>query len=488
MGKTLYLECYSGISGDMTVGALLDLGADQKLLEEQLRSLPVSGFEIKISRVKKSGLDACDFHVVLDEVHENHDHDNDYLYGHEHTHEAHGHTHGGHSHAHVHSHEAHTHEHLHEAHSHTHETQTHEHLHEAHEHTHEAHTHEHLHEAHGHTHGGHSHAHVHRGLREIREIILNSGITERAKRIAQDIFQVLAEAEAKAHGTTLEEVHFHEVGAVDSIVDIVAAAVCLDDLDVDEVIVPEVYEGRGTVRCQHGIIPVPVPAVVHIAGRHRIALHITNTEGELVTPTGAAIVAAVRTADRLPDKYKILRSGMGAGKRDYGRASVLRGMLIEAEAAERDSIYKLESNIDDCTGEVLGYVMEQLFAAGARDVSYIPIYMKKNRPAYQLDVICSEETVSEMEEIIFRETTTIGIRRARLERAVMRREILTVETSLGTAKVKVCRPGVSHAGALDGQIRVYPEYESVADICRDKRLPYQEVWRQVQMEACDQIK
>lgn len=415
MGKTLYLECYSGISGDMTVGALLDLGADQKLLEEQLRSLPVSGFEIKISRVKKSGLDACDFHVVLDEVHENHDHDNDYLYGHEHTHEA-----------------------------------------------------------HGHTHGGHSHAHVHRGLKEIREIILNSGITERAKRIAQDIFQVLAEAEAKAHGTTLEEVHFHEVGAVDSIVDIVAAAVCLDNLDVDEVIVPEVYEGRGTVRCQHGIIPVPVPAVVHIAGRHGIALHITNTEGELVTPTGAAIVAAVRTADRLPDKYKILRSGMGAGKRDYGRASVLRGMLIEAEAAERDSIYKLESNIDDCTGEVLGYVMEQLFAAGARDVSYIPIYMKKNRPAYQLNVICKEEQIPVLEEIIFAETTTIGIRRQKMERSVLPRYHTEIMTELGAAVVKECR-------LPEGKgVRCYPEYESVVKLCRMSKKPFREVYRLIE--------
>ncbi len=420
MAKTLYLECYSGISGDMTVGALLDLGADQRLLEEQLRSLPVSGFEIEISRVKKSGLDACDFHVVLDKEHENHDHDNEYLYGHGHNHEH-------------------------------------------------------------HHHHAHTHDHIHRGLPEIREIILHSGITERAKKTALAIFQVLAEAEAKAHGTSIDEVHFHEVGAVDSIVDIVAAAVCLDNLAVDEVIVPELYEGRGTVRCQHGIIPVPVPAVVHIAGEHGITLHMTDTEAELVTPTGAAIVAAVRTADRLPKRYKILRTGMGAGKRDYGRTSILRGMLIEPDTEEAaDSVYKLESNIDDCTGEALGYVMDRLFEAGARDVNYIPVYMKKNRPAYQLNVICSEETVPRIEEIIFKETTTIGIRRVRMERTVMRREIRTLTTSLGEAKVKVCRLGCS-------DIRVYPEYESAADISREKKLPYQDVWRQLQKEACEQI-
>lgn len=420
MAKTLYLECYSGISGDMTVGALLDLGADQRLLEEQLRSLPVSGFEIEISRVKKSGLDACDFRVVLDKEHENHDHDNEYLYGHGHNHEH-------------------------------------------------------------HHHHAHTHDHIHRGLPEIREIILHSGITERAKKTALAIFQVLAEAEAKAHGTSIDEVHFHEVGAVDSIVDIVAAAVCLDNLAVDEVIVPELYEGRGTVRCQHGIIPVPVPAVVHIAGEHGITLHMTDTEAELVTPTGAAIVAAVRTADRLPKRYKILRTGMGAGKRDYGRTSILRGMLIEPDTEEAaDYVYKLESNIDDCTGEALGYVMDRLFEAGARDVNYIPVYMKKNRPAYQLNVICSEETVPRIEEIIFKETTTIGIRRVRMERTVMRREIRTLTTSLGEAKVKVCRLGCS-------DIRVYPEYESAADISREKKLPYQDVWRQLQKEACEQI-
>lgn len=439
MGKTLYLECYSGISGDMTVGALLDLGADQRLLEEQLRSLPVSGFEIEIGRVKKSGLDACDFRVILDREHENHDHDNEYLYGH-----------------------------VHEGH-----------MHESHAEEEHRHIHEHAHEGHSHA---HTHDHIHRGLPEIREIILHSGITERAKKTALAIFQVLAEAEAKAHGTAVEEVHFHEVGAVDSIVDIVAAAVCLDNLAVDEVIVPELYEGRGTVRCQHGIIPVPVPAVVHIAGEHGIALHMTDTEAELVTPTGAAVVAAVRTADRLPKRYKILRTGMGAGKRDYGRTSVLRGMLIEPDTEEAaDSVYKLESNIDDCTGEALGYVMDRLFEAGARDVNYIPVYMKKNRPAYQLNVICSEEAVPRMEEIIFRETTTIGIRRVRMERTVMRREVRTLATSLGEAKVKICSSGSTDI------IRVYPEYESAADISREKKLPYQEVWRQIQKEACEQI-
>lgn len=431
MSKTLYLECYSGISGDMTVGALLDLGADKEALKRQLQSLPVEGYRVEISRVKKSGLSACDFNVVLDEAHENHDHDNEYLYGH------HSHGHEGHSHMHEHS--------------------------RGHE---------------GHSHA-HAHAHEHRGLTEILYIIEHSHITERAKETASKIFRVLAEAEAKAHGTTIEEVHFHEVGAVDSIVDIVAAAICLDDLKITEVIVPELYEGRGTIRCQHGVIPVPVPATANIVQMYGLTLRMADVEAELVTPTGAAIVAAIRTRDKLPSGYRIVRTGLGAGKRDYGRTSVLRAMLIEGEAKEEDRIWKLETNIDDSMGETFGYVMERLFAAGAKDVYFTPIYMKKNRPAYELNVICGEEKIRELEEILFRETTTIGVRRVEMARTALKRDIRTVSTSLGEAQVKVC-------GSDEGK-RVYPEYESVAEICRRTGRPYQETWRQVCREAQEEL-
>ena len=476
-GNTLYLECYSGISGDMVVGALLDLGASQKVLEEQLGSLPVEGFKVQISRVKKSGLDACDFNVILDRQYENHDHDNEYLYAQE------GYGHKAHIHTHVHSHDEHTDAHGHgehtDAHGHGNHTDAHGHGDHTDAHGHGEHTHAHEHAEHEHAHRHDGHTHEHRGLPEIRDIISRSKISDRAKKIASDIFLVLAEAESKAHGVSVEEVHFHEVGAVDSIVDIVAAAVCLDDLNIREVIVPELYEGRGTVRCQHGVIPVPVPAVVHIIGAHNISLHMTGTEAELVTPTGAAIVAATRTSDRLPERYKIQKSGMGAGKRDYGRASILRGMLIEPEAEEADHICKLESNIDDSTGEVLGYVMERLFEAGARDVYYTPVYMKKNRPAYQLNVICDEKAAPELEQIIFRETTTIGIRRVRMQRTVMHREIRQVETSFGMAEVKVCRSGEI--------VRVYPEYESVAAICRGSDLNYWDVWGKICSEAKERL-
>ena len=341
----------------MVAAALLDLGADEAVLRRALASLPVSGFEVKISRVKKSGLDACDFDVVLDAAHENHDHDMAYLYGH--------------TAAHCHEHEY---EHCH-AHEHDH--------HHNHEHTvggsipDAPHDHHHDHEH------DHHHHHEHRGLAEILDILNHADLTDRARATAVRIFTILGEAEAKAHGATLDTVHFHEVGAVDSIVDITAAAVCLDNLGVDEVIIPVLYEGVGTIRCAHGILPVPVPAVANIAAAEHLNLHITGAKGEYVTPTGAAIAAAIRTGETLPPEFTVQKIGLGAGKREQELPGFVRAMLIEPTGCSQtaqDTICKLETNVDDCTGEALGYVMERLMAAGARDVYYAPIYMKKEPP------------------------------------------------------------------------------------------------------------
>lgn len=444
--KILYLECGSGISGDMTVAALLDLGADREVLKKALKSIPIHGFRIRISRVKKAGLDVCDFRVILDEAHENHDHDMEYLFGEAEEHvRPHGHDHD-----------------------------------EGHEH-------------------GHHH-HEHRGLPEILHIIEHTDMTRGAKEIAVRVFKILAKAEAKAHGLPENEVHFHEVGAVDSIVDIISAAVCLDNLGVEQCIVPALCEGTGTVRCQHGIMSIPVPAVLNIVQEHGLKLSVTDVKGELVTPTGAAIAAAVQTAEALPKSFRIVKSGMGAGKRTYERPSILRAMLIEEDESvasdktdmvnagdgnvtkavkndDRDVIYKLETDIDDCSGEMLGHVMEKLFQAGARDVHYMPVYMKKNRPAYQLNVICREEQVSALEQIIFAETTTIGIRRQKMERSVLRRRSIEIRTELGAAQVKECRlPG-------DRDVRYYPEYDSVAAISEKSGKSYQDVYHLI-VEQC----
>ena len=432
MSNTLYLECNTGISGDMMVASLLDLGVEEAVLRTALDSLHLSGYQIQISRVQKSGLDVCDSDVKLDAVHENHDHDMSYLYGH---------------------------------------------LNDKHHENHEDHHHENKEHMHG-------HHHVHRGLKEITEIIENSSITPRAKEIAFRIFHEIAVAEAKAHGESIDTVHFHEVGAVDSIVDIVAVAVCLDALDITEVIVPYLCEGTGSVRCQHGILPVPVPAVANIVAEHQIALRLTNQAGELVTPTGAAIVAAIRTSEQLPELLKIKKIGLGAGKRKYERPSILRAMLIEEQSAEEESygfscckgkdeatfetIYRLETDIDDSTGEQLGFAMEQLMEAGAKDVHFQPIYMKKNRPAYELIVICEEKDIPALETILFRETTTIGVRRMKMERTTLERKKDIVRTKLGDVEVKVCT-------LPDGSVRVYPEYESVAKLAKEKDIAFQDV-------------
>ena len=413
MSKTLYLECYSGISGDMTVAALLDLGADREVLKESLKSLPVGGFRTEITRVKKSGLDACDFSVILEQ--DNHDHDMEYLHGSEKSYTGH------------------------------------------YEYTH-----------------SHEYPHEHRGMKEITEIIQKSKMTARAKKMAMRVFDILAQAESKAHGVPVEEVHFHEVGAVDSIVDIAAIAICMDNLDISNVIVPVLYEGTGFIRCQHGQIPVPVPAVTHIAETHKLKLKITDIQGELVTPTGAAVVAAFRTSDRLPEDFTMLKTGIGAGKRQYRCPGILRAMLIRetTDLQIKDIIWKLETDMDDCGGEMMGHVMNLLMANGAREVHYTPIYTKKNRPAYTLTVICKESEREKLENLIFSETTTIGIRRVEMERTILQREIQKKDTPVGTAIVKACT-------LPDGNIRYYPEYENVAELAERNQLSFRETYDRI---------
>lgn len=298
MPNKLYLECYSGISGDMTVAALLDLGADQQVLLEGLESLNLPGYQLKIGRVKKNGIDACDFDVILDEPEHHHDHDHEHHHDHDHDHD--------HEHHHDHDHEHH-HDHEHEHH--------HDHEHD-HDHDHEHH--------HDHDH----HDHVHRNIGDIFAIIDQSKISDRAKQTAKDIFRIIAAAESKAHGIAEDQVHFHEVGAVDSIVDIVSAAICLDNLDITEAVVSDLYEGCGYVHCQHGLMPVPVPAVVNIAADNALRLRLTQTRGEMITPTGAAIAAYLSKGGKLPESFVIEKIGLGAGKKDFATANILRAFLI----------------------------------------------------------------------------------------------------------------------------------------------------------------
>ena len=537
MGKTLYLETSSGISGDMFVAAMIDLGADPEALERALNSIPADGFMVEISSVKKSGIACCDFNVILDAAHENHDHDMAYLYGpapvtaaapqeeehHCHCHEDeeahHCHCHeeeeAHHCHCHCHedeeAHHCHCHEDEEAHHCHCHEDEEAHHCHchedeEAHhchchedeeaphchcyeeEEAHHCHCHEEEEAHHCHGHGGeephHHHEHEHhqhhgRHLAEILDIIDATDMTDSAKALAGKMFHIVAEAESLAHHMPLEEVHFHEVGAIDSIVDIIAAAVTFDSLGITDVIIPCLTEGRGTVRCQHGVLPVPVPATMNIIEAYDMPLTIMEAKGEYVTPTGAAIAAAICTTHQLPKAFRIVRTGLGAGKRAYTeRTNILRAYLIEGNAMEegKDEIVKLETDIDDSTGEALGYTIDRLMQAGALDVHYSPVYMKKNRPAWELTVICKKSRMEELEDIIFKETTTIGIREfPSVMRSILHRNQKQVETPFGIAEVKEV--------ALPGERRFYPEYESVKAIAEKNHLPFAEVYHLVKALA-----
>lgn len=366
--KTLYFECNSGISGDMTVGALLDLGVSEALLREQLASLPIDGYEIKIHSVLKHGISAKKFDVLT----EHHDH--------------------------------------------------------------------------------HDHHHHHVGLREIQSFLEQSKLSDTAKEIANRIFCAIADAESKIHGTTPQEVHFHEVGAVDSIVDVVATAVCMDQLKVDRVVFSKIREGQGTVRCAHGDLPVPVPATLALLSSCNAELVFTETQGEMVTPTGAAIAAVLGSDYGVPcPAGKLLKIGYGAGTKEFAHPNLLRVMLVEeTSASAQDTIIELKTQVDDMTGEELGFAMEQLFAAGCVDVFYTPIQMKKNRPGVLLTALCRESDRQTVLDTIFFHTTTLGVRINLCERVILPREICD-----GYKETRV-----------SGTIRRHAEYERAAELAR----------------------
>lgn len=423
MGSSVYFNCEAGISGDMAVAALIDLGASRTSLEKALSSIPAAGFRTAITRVQKNGIDCCDFNVILDE--DNRDHDMEYLFGHS------GAPRGTEGHSAVPDAEGSP-------------------------------------ESHREHHGGEHHHGA--NLTYVNSVIDGTEMTDGARRCAKKIFSILCDAEAAAHGLPPEDVHFHEVGALDSIVDIIALAVCFDSLDIERVYIPRIFEGCGSVRCRHGILPIPVPAVLNIAQKYSLPLSISrDIQGEFVTPTGAAFAAAVRTDGALPASFTVKKVGLGAGKRVYDKPSILRAMIIE-DAAERnsDTVVRLEANIDDSTGEQLGYALECLFECGALDAAFIPCYMKKNRPAYLLYALCDEANRTKCEEVFFEETSTLGVRRVRMERIKLPRKVEEIATKWGAVRVKVSGEG--------GCKRFHPEYDDVSAICRRESLPFTEVY------------
>jgi pyridinium-3,5-bisthiocarboxylic acid mononucleotide nickel chelatase len=455
--RIAYLECFSGISGDMFLGALVDAGVSPRLLEETVAALDI-GARLGITRVMRSGISATKVDVWADG--EKDLPRDDYwqrqatgtAHSHEHSHE--------HGHDHTHSRE-HSHEDEHSGHTHSHAGEKRAGAPAPHEHSHE---HKHSPE-HGHSHG--------RGLTEIRKIISAASISESAKKTAIRIFEALGRAEAKIHNTSIEAVHFHEVGAVDAMVDIVCAAVGAEALGVDQIICSSLNVGGGTVKCAHGTIPVPAPATVELLGDAPV--YSSGPQVELVTPTGAAIVKILASGFGTFPAMKIERSGYGAGSRDFpGHANVLRltiGEAVSSHLAEHtasETITVLEANIDDLNPQVFGYAIDRLLEEGALDAFGLPVQMKKNRPGMQLTVLCKPEDADKFSELIFAETTTLGVRRRSETRQTLARRWQSVTTTWGEVRIKI--------GSMNGTITNYaPEYEDCRRIAAEHRVPLKKV-------------
>lgn len=312
------------------------------------------------------------------------------------------------------------------------------------------------------------HHHEHRNLYDVEQIIDNSSIDEKSKELAKKIFMRVAKAESKVHNKPLEEVHFHEVGAIDSIVDIVGTAILINKINPDKIISSIVNDGYGFIECAHGTMSVPVPATSEIFASSNVKFRQIDIDTELVTPTGAAIIAELSTEFTTLPSMTVEKIGWGAGYKDLKIPNVLKVYYGEMNE-QNDGIVVMETNIDDCSGEILGYTSEKLFKNGALDVFYTPIFMKKNRPAYRLTVVCKKENILKLQNIIFRETTTIGIRYRYEYRTELAREIIEIDTKYGKLKAKKV--------INNGETYIYPEYESMKELAEKNNIPLKELYK-----------
>ncbi|MCS7191615.1 MAG: nickel pincer cofactor biosynthesis protein LarC [Armatimonadetes bacterium] len=374
-----YFDCFAGISGDMALGALLDAGAPLDKLLSGLETLPLSGWDLKVERIRKGTIASTSVTVLADE----------------------------------------------------HQPE--------------------------------------RRLEDIESIVANSRLPEAVKSQSLSIFRLLAEAEAKVHSTSIDEVHFHEVGAVDSIVDIVGVVYALNLLGVQEVHASALPFSRGRVKIAHGELPVPAPATMELLCG--ILTYPIDIDSELVTPTGAALLKALARSFGTPPPFTPQKIGYGAGKRDLPFPNVLRVIIGEMQdgfAFERERLAVIETNLDNITGELVGFVMERLFEAGARDVWVTPVQMKKNRPAVVLSVLCDSATLPTLMQILFSETPTLGVRVQEVERMCLFREFMEVETPYGVVRVKLAKFG-------DQIINIAPEFEDCRRIALEGKIPLKEV-------------
>jgi uncharacterized protein (TIGR00299 family) protein len=384
MTRIAYLDCFSGISGNMMLGALLDAGLELERLETELAKLPISGYKLKVEPVKRHGLGGTHVEVEVSETG------------------------------------------------------------------------------------------VERHLHHVEEIIESSDLPEEVQQRGMDIFRRLAQAEAKVHGAPVESIHFHEVGAMDAIVDVVGAAIGLWLLGIDQVYASPVHVGRGTVKCAHGVLPVPAPATLELL--QGVPVYGRDVDAELVTPTGAAILTTVAEAFGAAPPMQVNHIGYGAGTRELPIANLLRisigEVVTKADDYERDTVTLIETNIDDMNPQWYEHTMARLFDAGALDVFLTPIQMKRGRPATQLSVLAPETHVSDTLDILFAETTTIGVRMHAVQRRKLRREVVTVETPYGPVAVKVARRG-------EAVVNATPEYRDCQRIAAEHGVSLKDVYRAV---------
>ena len=419
-----YFDCFAGAAGDMIVGSLLDAGADFEALRAELAKLGLEGYSLRSESVRRGGLGGTKFHVDLHDPAGEHGDKHD---GHSHEHE---HGEGREHHEHAHGSEAHPHAHPHGPEAHPH----------AHEHRHEPEPCEDV-----------ATPHRHRGLTEILAMIDAANLSPQVTQRAKAIFTRLGHAESKVHRIPVEEVHFHEVGAVDSIVDIVGSCIALELLQVEQVLCSPIPPGSGTIRCAHGLLPAPSPATAALL---RDAVLATNVlKGEVTTPTAAAVLTALSASYGPLPPMKVLSIGYGAGTREGDEIpNLLRVFIGEAcEDASADTVVELSANIDDATGEIVGSTIGRLIDLGCLDAWATPIYMKKNRPAWMLSALAPFADADAAEAMIFAETTTFGVRRRTCTRSKLQRRHVTVETPYGPVRVKVG----SHRGA---DITAAPEF------------------------------
>lgn len=448
--KTLYLECGMGAAGDMLTAALLELMPDPEAAVAELNGLGIPGVQFSKEAVSKCGIGGT--HMTV-KVHGEEESEEMFHHHHEHHDHLHEHEHDDESACHEHHHD---HEHIHEGHEHHHD-HTHEH---SHEHTH-GHTHEHAHE---HGDDGHTHHH-HSSLHDIEHIVCGHlNIPDQVKQDVMAVYGLIAEAESHAHGVPVTEIHFHEVGTMDAIADITAVCLLMNKIAPDQVIVSPVHVGSGHVHCAHGILPVPAPATAYIL--NGVPMYGGAVKGELCTPTGAALLKhfATRFGDMPVMRTEAI--GYGMGKKDFEQANCIRAMLSETEDAG-DSVLQLECNVDDMTAEELGFAMEAILAAGALEVYTVAAGMKKSRPGTILCVLCHEDAKETLVRVIFRNTTTIGVREHRCSRYTLKRSFETVQTPYGDVQKKL--------SSGYGVTREKYEYEDLARIAREQGLSLAEV-------------